>query len=183
MKYQRIKRMKNKNNMKLLMENFNKFLEEEKIDEMNFNPMVMAQMNPALSMPDYVQDAFRAIIMEYSPNPDDPRLKYTDKLAYAKAPHLYAKDNPDNPNAKQEMQDMIDDYMERAKSASPEELENMLQSLPDNEAERKQKLDDTGKKSAEFYKANPDRFRATRGQNEQKRIKSINQANSKRMHQ
>lgn len=133
------------------------------LGEMNFNPMGLGQMNPALSMPDYVQDAFRAIIYEYSPNPDDPRFKYADRLAFAKAPHLYAKDNPDNPNAKQEMQNIIDDYRKRAKNASPEELENMLQSLPDDEEGRKQKADDASKKQAEFYKANPDRFRATRG--------------------
>ena len=47
--------MKNiKNDMKLLMENFNKFLEQDKIDEMNFNPTGMGQMNPALSFPDHI---------------------------------------------------------------------------------------------------------------------------------
>ena len=32
--------------MKILMESFSKFLEEDKIDEMNFNPTGMGQMNP-----------------------------------------------------------------------------------------------------------------------------------------
>ena len=107
--------------MKLLMENFGKFLEEEKIDEMNPVPPPDPQ--------DYRHHALRSIIMKYSPNPDDPRLINTNPLAHASAPDFYQRDNPDNPNAKQEMQDYLANYEELVKSASPEKLENMLQSL------------------------------------------------------
>lgn len=107
--------------MKLLMENFNKFLEEEKIDEMNFNPMGMAQLNPMHSFPDYVQAAYYAVLVASSEGLGEPEAV---NVAYKK----FLEQNPDNPDAL----DQFVAFMNSARAAgrNPETAEKQLAQIP-----------------------------------------------------
>ena len=107
--------------MKLLMENFNKFLEEEKIEEMKFNPMGMGQINPMLSMPDYVQAAYYAVLVASSEGLREPE-------AVNVAKKKFLEQNADNPNAFEQFRDFMN--AARAAGRNPETAEKQLAQIP-----------------------------------------------------
>jgi hypothetical protein len=113
--------MKSKNNMKLIMESFNKFLEEDKIEEMKFNPMGLGQLNPMHSFPDYMQAAYYAVLVASSEELGEPE-------AVNVAKEKFLKQNADNPNAGKQFRDFMN--AARAAGRNPETAEKQLAQIP-----------------------------------------------------
>lgn len=107
--------------MKLLMENFNKFLEEEKIEEMKFNPMGLGQLNPMLTFPDYVQAAYYAVLVATIEGLGLPQ-------AVDIAKEKFLKQNADNPNAATQFRDLMN--AARVAGRKPETAEKQLAQIP-----------------------------------------------------
>ena len=104
------------------MENFNKFLKEEKIDEMNFSPMGMAQLNPMHSFPDYVQAAYYAVLVAQIEGLSEPE-------AVDVAKEKFLKQNADNEkDAFYQFRDLMN--AARAAGRDPETAEKQLAQIP-----------------------------------------------------